>query len=126
MKETKHRPIRPMRQNAHTGTQLDKLNDELTDIQTEMMDKARAIEARLSVIKMLEECEVNGHHWQLNGQPQSNLFRMEGYVELTCTRCGAFVNSDFKKIYLTVGHARVSIEHFIYGDDADAVLEGEE
>ena len=117
-----------MKPNEHTGTQLDKLNDELTDIQTEMMDKARAIETRLSIIKMLEECEVNGHHWQLNGQPQSNLFRMEGHVELTCKKCGAFVNSDFKKIYLTVGYGsgRISIEQFIYGDDEDAVVEGEE
>ena len=112
--------------NKHTGKQLDILNHDLQQIQEEMMGKARAIETRLSVIKMLEECEVNGHHWHLNGQPQSNLFCIEGHVELSCAKCGCLVRSDFKQIYFTVGmieHAdgsgRVSVEEFINGREEE-------
>ena len=102
-----------MKLNEHTAKQLKKLNDEMNHIQTEMMDKARAIEARLSVIKLLEECEVNGHHWQLLNQPKHNLFRLKDSIQ---------VNSDFKKIYLTLGfenEGRISVEDFLNGREEE-------
>jgi len=111
-----------MKLNEHTAKQLKKLNDEMNHIQTEMMDKARAIEARLSVIKLLEECEVNGHHWQLLNQPKHNLFRLKDSIQMSCTKCHAFVNSDFKKIYLTLGfenEGRISVEDFLNGREEE-------
>ena len=114
--------------NEHTGKQLDKLNHELQQIQEEVMGKARAIETRLSVIKMLEECEVNGHFLELLEQPKHDLFEIKQPPQLRCTKCGCYsneANAINDEFYLVINASafntgtRISIREFINGREEE-------
>ena len=119
--------------NEHTGKQLDILNHDLQQIQEEMMGKARAIETRLGIIKMLEECEVNGHLLELLEQPTHDLFEIKDPLQLRCTKCGCYskVGGDGKAIamnefylednqfYMVINGTRISIGEFINGREEE-------
>jgi len=102
--------------NEHTGKELDKLQDELSILQEEMMNKARAIEARLEIVKTLRECEVNGHFWKLLYAPsphENEFFALSSKVELQCQNCHAYADTVEKNIWLVYQGEKISIREFL-------------